>query len=103
MILVIRFLSVVIKSTLDHVLQQLEANQKRKPILRIFTHLILWVLWGLSNDASLVWVLMYLGVALQMRVMKRGLDLIYFHGHWGGQDYEVGSFSECVQGLPFFT
>lgn len=44
---------------------------------------------------------MYLGVALQMRVMKRGLDLIYFHGHWGGQDYEVGSFSECAQGLPF--
>jgi hypothetical protein len=41
MILVIRFLSVVIKSTLDHVLQQLEAKQKRKPILRIFTHLIL--------------------------------------------------------------
>ena len=36
-----------------------------------------------------------------MRVMKWGLDLIYFHGHWGGQDYEVGSFSECAQGLPF--
>lgn len=89
MVLVIRLLSVVIKSicvVLDHVLQQLEANQKRKPILRIFTHLILWVLWGLSNDASLVRVLMYLGgcISDESDEMRIGSHLFSWPLGWTG-------------------